>query len=187
MYGIPENHSWTPQKRGNCFGHMYTTSPLQGERHYLQILLHHIPRAMSFTDLRRKLPDGTEEKTFKGTATKFGLLETDEEWDQCLQEASVSFMPKQLHSSFITILLFGEPAEPKVLWEKNKEDMSEDVLREYSTLKHVPANSLHQCVENEVLHLPQEEMEAMGSCLENFGLPVPQTCRILESTLSYSG
>ena len=59
---------------------MYSTSPSQGERHYLQILLHHIPGAMNFADLS-KLPDGTVEKTFKGTAAKYGLLETDEEWD----------------------------------------------------------------------------------------------------------
>ena len=41
----------------------------------------------------------------------------------------MSFMPKQLHSLFITILIFGEPAKPDVLWEKYKEVMGKDLLR----------------------------------------------------------
>ena len=76
---------------------MYTTSPSQGERHYLHLLLHHIPGAMSFTDLKVS-PDGTIQSTYKEAAMKLGLLESDDEWDQCLSEAAVSFMPKQLCS-----------------------------------------------------------------------------------------
>ena len=49
-----------------------------------------------------------------------GLLESDEEWDECMSEAAVSFMPKQLCSFFVTILIFEEPAKPAVLWEKYK-------------------------------------------------------------------
>ena len=65
------------------------------ERHYLWLLLHHMPGATSFADLR-KTPDGITHKTFKEAALAFGLLESDEEWNECLSEASVSFMPKQL-------------------------------------------------------------------------------------------
>ena len=57
-----QQHKWTPRKRGRCIGHMYTTNPAQGERHYLHLLLHHIPGAMSFSDLRLS-PDGTIQKT----------------------------------------------------------------------------------------------------------------------------
>ena len=38
-------HHWTKRKRGRCIGCLYTTNPCQGERHYLRILLHHIPGA----------------------------------------------------------------------------------------------------------------------------------------------
>ena len=57
-----------------------------------------------------------------------GLLDSDDEWEQCLSEAAVSFMPKQLHSLFVTILIFGEPAKPAILWENYKEVMGEDLL-----------------------------------------------------------
>ena len=49
------------------------------------------------------------------------------EWDNCLSEASISFMPKQLQSLFVTILIFGQPAKPLDLWKKYKEVMGEDI------------------------------------------------------------
>ena len=55
--------------------------------------------------------------TFKETAIAHGLLESDTEWDNCLSEASISFMPKQLWSLFVTILIFGQPAKPLALWK----------------------------------------------------------------------
>ena len=90
-------HKWTQRKKGRCIGHMHTTNPSQGERHYLCLLLNHIPGTMSFSDLK-KSPDGTILRTYK--AMKLGLLDSVEEWDECLSDAAVSFMPKQL-SSFI--------------------------------------------------------------------------------------
>ena len=90
---------------------MYTTNPTQGERHYLCLLLHHIPGAMAFSDLK-VTPDRSIQKTYKEAAMSLGLHESDDEWDQCMSEAVVSFKPKQLHSLFVTFLIFGEPAKP---------------------------------------------------------------------------
>ena len=150
---------------------MYTTNPSQGERHYLHLLLHHVKGATCFTDLKTS-PDGVLHRTFKEMALALGLLETDEEWDDCLSEASVSFMPKQLHSLFVTILIFGEPSKPHVLWEKYKEVLGEDLAREVLRSSQRVVD-LHKQVENEVLLLIQEELEDMGSCLEDYGLPTP--------------
>ena len=119
-------HHWTKRKRGRCIGHLHMTNPSQGERHYLRILLHHIPGAKSFEDLKMS-PDGMLLSTFKETAIAYGLLESDAEWDNYLSEASISFMPKQLWSLFVTILIFGQPAKPLDLWEKYKEVMAEDI------------------------------------------------------------
>ena len=100
-------HKWTPRKQHNSIGQMYTTNPSQGERHYLHMLLHHIPGATCYTDLKTS-PDRVIHTNFKETALAFGLLESDEEWDECLSEAEVSFMPQQLCSLFVTILIFGD-------------------------------------------------------------------------------
>ena len=57
---------------------------------------------------------------------KLSLLESDDEWDQYFSDAAVSFMPKQLHSLLVTILIFREPAKPEVLWERYKEVIREN-------------------------------------------------------------
>ena len=109
--------------------------------------------------------------TFKETALALGLLESDEEWDACLAEAT-SFMPKQLHSLFITILIFGEPSQPQMLWEKYKDAMAED-LSLGQTSKNL--------AENECLLLLKDELEATGRCLGDCQLPKPNECqRILK-------
>ena len=140
------------------------------------MLLHHIPGAQSFADLRMS-HDGKVHKTFKATAIALGLLETDDEWDECLSEAAVSFMPKQLRNLFITILIFGEPAKPEVLWEKHKTALGEDILQMIWTscygIQHTSRDDAVKKVENEVLLLLQDELEAMGKCLEMYNLPIP--------------
>ena len=103
-------------------------------------------------------------KTFKETALALGLLESDEEWDSCLAEAAVSFMPKQLCSLFITILIFGEPSQPLLLWENYKNVLSEDLCRDHPVQDHA---------ENECLFLLQDELEAMGKSLADYQLPMP--------------
>ena len=121
--------------------------------------------------------DGKVHKTFKATAIALGLRETDDEWDECLSEAAVSFMPKQLRNLFITILIFGEPAKPEVLWEKHKTALGEDILQMIWTscygIQHTSRDDAVKKVENEVLLLLQDELEAMGKCLEMYNLPIP--------------
>ena len=92
-------------------------------------------------------------------------------------EASVSFMPKQFCSLFVTILIFGQPAKPNILWEKHKEVMGEDIWRDALTSLTIPLEELRKDVDNEVLILLQRELEAMGTSLEAFDLPAPQSHR----------
>ena len=104
---------------------------------------------------------------------KLGLLESDDEWDHCFSEAAISFMPKQLHSLFVAILIFGEPAKPGVLWERYKEEMGADIMKQLSMSHQVSGQNLRMYTDNEVLIGLQEELEGMGTCLEKFGLPTP--------------
>ncbi len=52
-----------------------------------------------------------------------GLLENDNEWRQCLQEAAIMQSGAQLRSLFVTLLLFCQPAKPDELWEEFKENI----------------------------------------------------------------
>ena len=108
-----------------------------------------------------------------------GLLDSVDEWDECLKGAATAFMPKQPHSLFPTILLFGDPAKPQVLWEKYKDMMGEDLLRDAVMSQNTPKEQLMLKVDNEVLLLLEDELAAIDKCLADFNLPTPDgTLRI---------
>ena len=73
-----------------------------------------------------------------------------------------------------------EPTKPQVLWEKHKDAMSEDLLREASMSLPNSRQDFTKYAENMTLLLLQLELEAMGTCLKDFGLPIPDNCNRLK-------
>jgi hypothetical protein len=65
---------------------MYYAHPNSGERFYLRTLLTSVRGATSFEDLCRV--NGVLYSTFHAACLAYGLLEDDNEWRQCLQEAA---------------------------------------------------------------------------------------------------
>ncbi len=53
-------------------GRVYTTTPAQGERHYLRMILYHIPGATSWENLRTV--NGKQYTTFKEACVALGIL-----------------------------------------------------------------------------------------------------------------
>ena len=136
-------------------GRVYSTSPIQGERHFLRLLLHHVAGAQSFQDLRT-LPDGQVCSTFKEACVERGLLEDDREWERCLEEAAIRDMPRQLQHLFATILVYCNPAQPDILWDHFKDDLS--------------VNHDHE----QALQGIQEHLQGMNASLSDFlNVPVP--------------
>ena len=64
--------------------------------------------------------------TFKEAAIACGLVENDQEYSQCLQEAALYLMPNKLHHLFAMILIFCSPANINNLWQEAYQHMSED-------------------------------------------------------------
>ena len=92
--------------RSNAIGRMFTTSPTAGELFYLRILLTKRFGHDSFDSL--KTVNNIQCVSFKETCNQLGYLQNDNEWHECLQEASTHMMPIKLRDLFITILLFKE-------------------------------------------------------------------------------
>ena len=67
--------------------------------------------------------------TFKEAAAALNLLQSDEEWDRCLAEASSYQMPCALRSLFAIILCHCLPTNPYTLWLDHRNALVED----YST------------------------------------------------------
>ena len=82
--------------------------------------------ATSFEDLWTI--NGILYPSFKEACIALGLLQDDEEWDQCLKEAGQIQTGMQLRKLFATLLLFCEVIRPEVLWEKNISALTDDIL-----------------------------------------------------------
>ena len=83
------------------------------------MLLNYVIGCTGYEDIRT-LPDGTVCNSYKETALERGMLDDDQEIDECLSEGATRSMSVQLRELFVTILLFIETAIPFDLWNKYK-------------------------------------------------------------------
>jgi len=129
---IPYNYvyvrnKWQQRQRGgnNVVARMYTVGIKDEERFYLRMLLLHVKGATSFQFLRTV--DDVVYNTFKEAAFHRHLLDSDEEWDRCLQESATY----QMRQTFAYICCFCMPTNAFELWNKHFRDMSLDYLRRH--------------------------------------------------------
>src|SRR5258707_10312514 len=120
---------WTVRRRDFQIGRMYYAHPSSGERFYLHLLLTVVKGATSFEDLRTF--QGVLHPTFREACIAQGLLEDDNEWHQCLEEAKHMAVSRQMCHLFVTILKDCTPANPRALWDTFWQDICDD-------LKHHP-------------------------------------------------
>jgi hypothetical protein len=118
---------WTPRQRGLSLGRMYYVSPKanDSERFYLRLLLTAVKGATSFEHLRTV--NDQLRPTFKDACIALGLLDNDQEWHQCLQEAGHMATGHQLRVLFTTILCDCFPTSPRQLWNDHKVNLCDDL------------------------------------------------------------
>lgn len=110
---------------------MVDVHPSSGERFYMRLLLNIVAGAKKFEDIR--IVDGIVYKTYKEACFHRGLLESDNEWNIALDEASTYANATQLRELFVTLLIFCEVCNLIDLWEKHWKDLSDDI--EYNRQK----------------------------------------------------
>ncbi|CAB5210931.1 unnamed protein product [Rhizophagus irregularis] len=164
---------WKPRQRGNSIGRIYFIHPAAGEKYYLRMLLNVVRGSTSFENIRTV--NGIFYHTFKEACIALNLLQDDEEWNQCLQEASQVQGGAQLRKLFATILLFCEPTRPKILWEKHIFALSDDILHQ---VRHNSNNMTLELtdddIHNRALHHLQVILSKNGRLLTEFpNMPIP--------------
>ena len=156
---------------GTVIGRVYSAHPGESDRYFLRMLLNHVTGCTSYQEIRT-LSDGTVCDTFKEAALRRGLLEDNQESDDCLTAAVISEVPAQLRQLFVTILLFNEPSDPLTLWNKHKVSLSEDYLFKARVL--APNLELNEYLTNKALKDIQYRQEQQGKSLSDFpGMPLP--------------
>ena len=117
---------WKPHQKGYAIGRMYFASPSSGEHFYLRLLLTVVAGATSFAHLHTV--NGIQFNTNKEACFALGLLEDDQEWNLCLQEAGQMQTGYALWMLFATILFHCNPTSPGVLWVKYRHHICDDLL-----------------------------------------------------------
>ena len=130
------NHCWNSrQNHHSSLTRLYVVSPRHAERFALRLLLLNVKGATSFEFLRTF--NGILYPSFQEAARKRGLLSSDEEIEECLQEAVAIETPKNLRSIFAYLLIFNGAEvlqNANDIWIKFKESFSEDFVRQYQTI-----------------------------------------------------
>lgn len=116
----------------DALGRVYTVHPNNAECYYLRMLLIYVKGPTSFSHLRTV--DGEECQTYREACQRLQLLETDQHWETTLMDASASCHPRQMRTLFAIILTTCSPSNPKHIWEKFKEGLSEDILHHVRTV-----------------------------------------------------
>ncbi|KAG5531644.1 hypothetical protein RHGRI_026312 [Rhododendron griersonianum] len=164
------NNVWTPRKFGFAIGRMYFVSPNCGEKFYLRLLLTIVKGPKSYKDLRTV--DNVVYDTFKSACVARGLLEDDDEWIQCLEEAAIMQTGYQLMRLFCVILTQCSPLQPLELGKQFFINKCDDLPHKIRTLFGI-LNPTEAQIEDYGLYLLNQMLEETGKSLLDFP-PMPQ-------------
>ena len=188
----PKFKAWNPRQRGQAIGRMYFASPNSGERFYLRLLLTVVPGATSFAHLRTV--NDVPYNTFKEACFALGLLEDDQEWILCLQEAGRMQTGYALRMLFATIIFHCNPTSPGILWDQFKHHICDDLLFKLRNI--YPNRDFSQDeVYDYGLHLIDHVLRNWGTQLSNIpGMPqiihdwgvVAEGNRLINEQLDYN-
>ena len=165
---LPQLHCWMPRQRGHgkTIGRINFIPPSAGEKYLLRVHLTHLAWMRSFEDVR--MHNGITYKTFQEPCCQRGLLDDDQEPDNCLTEATTYRSSATLRQSFITILEFKQPEDPWGLWTRHKNNLLDDIvhqLRGYHTINTMPPAEKNK---NMALLRVEELLQAQGKSLGIF-------------------
>ncbi|GFX01509.1 ATP-dependent DNA helicase [Trichonephila clavipes] len=154
----------------DALGRLYTVHPNNTECFYLRLLLINIRGPISFQDLRTV--NGQLCATYRQACQELNLLENDAHWDTALADASNTARPQQIRTLFAIILTTCFPSNPKDLWEKYKDYMSEDILHRLRAANQNPDIQFTPNVYNEALILIEDIcLTIANKALVQLGMP----------------
>lgn len=139
---------------------------------FLRLLLINVRGPTSFEYLRTV--DGQICETYREACQKLQLLENDEHWEMAIAESSVVNHPRQIRTLFAIILVTCSPSNPKLLWNKFKESMAEDILHRYRVNNNDATLEYSDIMFNECLILLEDKcLQINNKTLIEVGLTSP--------------
>jgi len=111
--------------------------------------------------------------TFKAACAARGLLQGDDEWTRCLNEAAVVLGGRALRRLFVTILVSCEVCDPPDLWVKHRANLADDLLQATRHRLGDVALQLNDTILNDTLFKLSNLLRDHHMTLLDFGLPNP--------------
>ncbi|XP_073835848.1 uncharacterized protein, partial [Musca autumnalis] len=159
-------------RSSEALGRIYTVHPKNDECFYLRLLLVNVRGPTSFESLRTV--NGIVLPTFRAACYELNLLENDSHWDTTIAEAALSASPCQIRTLFAIIISTCFPSNPRELWDKFKDYMSEDILHQVRVHSSNPNLDMTNEIHNRALVMIEDMCYAMcGSLLIRLGMPSP--------------
>jgi hypothetical protein len=141
-------------------------SPTAGEHFYLCTLLTTIKGPRSWEALRTV--DSVLHPTFHAACLASGLLANNDEWRECLQDASMTHVGESLRRLFSLILRHCEPSQPDLLWTEFRDALCDDLNRRLQRIWVTTDNVPLQQIYDYGLHLIDEDLHLHGTSLSSF-------------------
>ena len=110
--------------------------------------------------------------TFQEACAARGLLEGDNEWDLCLEEAGLIQTGRQLRELFVSILVHSDPLDPLSLYEHHLSCLSDDCRHRLQVKFHI-ADPNYEQVESLTLQEIDIMLQRSGKTLSDYHLPQP--------------
>jgi hypothetical protein len=155
---------WRPRQHKTAIGRLYFVAPTAGERFFLRMLLTNVAGPTLWQHLRTF--NGVEHPSFYDACLAWGLLQNDNEWQQCLEEASTISTGDALCHLFAIIMRHCEPSVPETLWDDFKVHLCDDIRHRLHALNIVSPSDAD--VYDYGLFLLNKQLRDLGSCLSDF-------------------
>jgi hypothetical protein len=179
----PKSKVWNPRRNNHtAIGRVTFCPPSAGERYYLRMLLYTVRGPCSFEALKEynshvcpmshSYINYETHATFQGACAARGLLEGDNEWDQCLEEAGLIQTGAQLRQLFVSILLHNNPLDPRSLYSRHLRCLSDDCRYKLRARFHI-LDPNHEQIENLALQEIDAILQQFGKSLSDYHLPEP--------------
>ncbi|CAL4917033.1 unnamed protein product [Urochloa decumbens] len=164
---------WARRQSGKTIGRIYNAHPASGERYYLRMLLNTAKGCTSFEDIRTV--NGVVHSSYKSACHALGFLNDDNEWIECIKEASNWASGMQLRQLFATILCNCEITNPKRFWESNWEALSKDIQQRENSTRPLKPWRIRTCALMKIEKL----MGQAGKSLKEYpGIDLPDKAKL---------
>ena len=125
--------------------------------------------------------DGIIHDSFRDACIALNLCNSDKQWDACMHEAVEILHSRTIRDLFCNILLHCNPTKPEDLYEKYKEDMSDDFRLKRSDDIAITDEIREQLVINDLLDYLCKKLKECDKINSDFNIPMPDMSLIRET------